>query len=1555
VTETKAARRRELVGQVSSLVDFLRALATMGSKPVRDVEAQPRVLWWDALPVEISVDATAGPGERLATFPAVAAEPPPTLPEVLTGWVDASRLADSSAPVPLLVDRTVEEADGSSGFVGDSQVRREYARWSGEWRAWADRDRRSAPARRWYEELSGAHRQLSQQDDQFELVLQVGLLSWLTEDGERVRNHLLSTRLSVDVDARTGALALLVADPASTRLHDRDLLDGVTGFDGVRAEPAREVVRGGLDLPLDESVHEVLEQWRALALPLCRAYAKGVEAATELDATPALHFAPAVVLRPRGRASLLAYYDRMSEALQGPDAEAPLGLVQLLESMEPQERLSWLESEGGAGAAIAADPLFPLPANEEQRKIIERLGRDTGVVVQGPPGTGKTHTIANLVSALVAEGQRVLVTSQKAQALSVLREKIPSEVRELCVSMTDQGRGGSAELSRSVNALVDRHGQYDSSQYARRIAQLGAERAAAQSRRASLMEDIRSLRESETYVHPEGTVAPGYGGTLAAIAARLRERADRFDWMPIPLPQAAPARLPVDAAGVGELVRLTASSTPQRRARTAQVIPSVSDLPTPERVAALVAAERATAAAAGAVVSDLVAAMEPVSRDVLARLERENEVVRTTLAGLSRGDAGDDWQRRCIDDSLRGRNTSLWQGLHQVSGRAEDMNRALDGLALQRVVLPEFDSSGAESMAAQLTAGRALQVHAAAGGKIRAKGMFRSAPEKQAERLLAATVNDVAPSTVEQLDVVVTQLGVEVDARELVVRWADVGHEVPSSPSVRLTVSALVDAHQALSRASRALAAMSDVRELLRDAGVTLALDSREEWTAFAEALPGVAAQLDAEAARRAVEELLASVQDIAAVDRAAPESRALARAVALRDVSGYAQAHSALADAAVDAASQRRGDELARAVEANHPGLAALIDASAADPAWASRLGDLEGAWAWAKASTFFHDQRRPGREASLDSQLAEVTASIGALTGQLAAEKAWDATLSRMTARQSQALRAFQSATQSRGAGTGKFAHRFASAAKEAMTEARGAVPAWIMPLAEVLETVPPDKNSFDVVIIDEASQASIETLYLLWLAPRVIVVGDDRQCAPSAVSMGALQPIFDKLDTYLAALPNYLRVSLTPKDSLFSLLTTRFGSVVRLREHFRCMPEIIDWSSREFYGDAPLVPLRQFGSDRLAPLRVRYVQGALSEGQDSKLRNRHEAVAIAQQVAACIADPAYAGKTFGVVVLQGGQAHVDLIDQELRRVIPQGVSQERRLRVGIPPDFQGDERHVIMLSLVVGPNRSNTAQTSEEARRRYNVGASRAQDQMWLFHSVTVDSLKPADLRRSLLTHLSDPPAPRSAADLGNVTPDERHPVFDSLFEQRVYLAIRERGYQVTPQWEVNGRRIDLVVTGAKGRLAVECDGEAWHSSPEQIANDVYREQELKRAGWQFWRVRDSEFNWNREAALHSLWATLEKRGVRPHEATTDDDEHVGVVEGVALVVQSDPVAGWSGDVAAMSTVLPGMPTTSASPAEIRAWGRANGWQVGERGRLRPELIAAYQEAHGNVVDH
>ena len=59
--------------------------------------------------------------------------------------------------------------------------------------------------------------------------------------------------------------------------------------------------------------------------------------------------------------------------------------------------------------------------------------------------------------------------------------------------------------------------------------------------------------------------------------------------------------------------------------------------------------------------------------------------------------------------------------------------------------------------------------------------------------------------------------------------------------------------------------------------------------------------------------------------------------------------------------------------------------------------------------------------------------------------------------------------------------------------------AIPVWIMPLNRVVESFNPRNNKFDVLIIDEASQANILSLAVLYLAKKVIVVGDDEQVSP------------------------------------------------------------------------------------------------------------------------------------------------------------------------------------------------------------------------------------------------------------------------------------------------------------------------------------------------------------------------------------------------------------------------------------------------------------------------
>jgi very-short-patch-repair endonuclease len=127
----------------------------------------------------------------------------------------------------------------------------------------------------------------------------------------------------------------------------------------------------------------------------------------------------------------------------------------------------------------------------------------------------------------------------------------------------------------------------------------------------------------------------------------------------------------------------------------------------------------------------------------------------------------------------------------------------------------------------------------------------------------------------------------------------------------------------------------------------------------------------------------------------------------------------------------------------------------------------------------------------------------------------------------------------------------------------------------------------------------------------------------------------------------------------------------------------------------------------------------------------------------------------------------------------------------------------------------------------KKRYNVAASRAQDQLWIVHSMDRQSnLTAADLRRRLLDHAHDPAASMDKAGVSSAG-------VDSEFERLVMKDLKIKGFRVTPQWKVGSYRIDLVVEGAKERLAVECDGDRFHTV-ENLQADMERQSVLERLG-------------------------------------------------------------------------------------------------------------------------
>jgi very-short-patch-repair endonuclease len=222
--------------------------------------------------------------------------------------------------------------------------------------------------------------------------------------------------------------------------------------------------------------------------------------------------------------------------------------------------------------------------------------------------------------------------------------------------------------------------------------------------------------------------------------------------------------------------------------------------------------------------------------------------------------------------------------------------------------------------------------------------------------------------------------------------------------------------------------------------------------------------------------------------------------------------------------------------------------------------------------------------------------------------------------------------------------------------------------------------------------------------------------------------------------------------------------------------------------------------------------------------------------------------------------GDAQAQLIQGLLIERLGEQEVERRRIRCGNAYHFQGDERDVMFVSVVVavGEGRRTGAMTKDADRQRMNVAASRARDQLWCVRSISADELHPDDVRGRFIRYCENPGLVDASAS------GER---FESDFERDVYRHIVGRGYRVQVQHRVGRFRIDLVVDGGRGkRLAVELDGDAYHG-PDRWEADRNRQAILERLGWTFHRIRGSAYYRDPDAALTGLWERLEALEIRP----------------------------------------------------------------------------------------
>lgn len=1476
--------------RAAALYTFLKEFTELRSKTTRTVDQYEDVLWFSDIPREPECECAAWhrgqddeSDEVWLTIRQPRLFPVRKPPADLEPWLSPGQVDDSSLEMPELreeISFPIQDASGEQRF--ERRIITEWpairAAWERyvekEWWPWAEADRRAQSVQRVYTQLFSIYQKQQRLGEQYEAVLGLGLLFWRTPDSQEVRRHLLTASTNISFDAARGIMTVGPAGEGARPQIEQDMLDPAYRPDpeeqSALSSQAKEV---GERLWDPAPVDAILAGW-ARSVSSKGVYDYSLSRPVAVLPDPMVTLAPALILRKRTERSFVRAFEEIIREIKA-GAPIPPGVSRFVTVIEDPKSLEDQDRSDSKAGNTTAELYFPLEWNEAQRQIVERISRHQGVLVQGPPGTGKSHTIVNLICHLLASGNRVLVTSHTARALKVLQRYIRDRVAELsplAVVLLGDDRDALQTMEESVQGITHRHNHWDPNANLRQITDLEVRLDEACRDEARVLSDLRAIRERETYDHP---VRFGvYGGTLQAIATRLHQEESIFGWIEDrPANEQEP---PLSTEEFQELVLLLRDPQLDEWHSMKVVALDSQALPLPDSVANHFATE-ARARAAYESVSKIrghphyscLFHANPDTRQKLAKeLSDLLEVIDHTRRHLHA------WAERAVREIL-GDHDRAWRELLEVTKEhlsfIGDRGRWADVTPVAG--LGERDRHEVRADA------EAMFTHLAKGGSW-GIGPFRAATAKRAQYIRREMkIEGHAIESPEHLTSLISWLDVETRIAVLRERWASF-HSVDPRSAFSVQLRHFEDLCEPLDAALTLHERKARLRTLIH----SIPGLSEPTWheldslRSLRDCLGAVNHELRFHASEFQLSLIRGKIQSLVSTDNVDPAGHDLVQALAARNIGAYRDAYSrASRNEERSRNSKRRANLLAALNDSAHI-LADQLARTSRDESWDLRASQFGTAWNWVRAKSWLERLCDPRAEQQLLLQLDSARARIRNRLKEIAAEKAWAHCFTRMTEHQRQHLIAWSKAVRSIGKGTGKYAALHRRNAQEHMNECRSAIPAWIMPLYRIAETIKPGTDLFDVVIIDEASQSGPEALLLAYLAKKLVVVGDDKQISPTYAGTN-FEDVIHLRARYLADVPH--RDSYGVDQSFFDLAEIRYQGRIRLREHFRCMPEIIQFSNNLCYASEPLIPLRQYGGSRLTPVVcARHVPDGYLKGSGQHVINPPETQAIVDMILSMHTDDAYKGKTFGVISLLGDPQAREIERLLLNKLGPQEM-EKRQLVCGDAYAFQGDERDVILLSLVSAPSEGRRIHplTDEPARRRFNVAASRARDQMILFHTATVSDLSPKCFRHALLQYCQNPAVERvevtgrpiadlqhlaATADRDRLPPPEP---FESWFELDVFLRISAQGFRVVPQHEIAGYRIDLVVDGMARRVAVECDGDRWHG-PERYEEDMARQRMLERCGWKFWRVRGGAFSLNPESALESLWGTLEREGVYPY---------------------------------------------------------------------------------------
>lgn len=1481
-TLDRSATIRERLSQV---FQHLKALHEMRYPVQREVDNQPWKIWLTSLPVHPSIERGAfeqvqsqdASDENLAELPPILKvrrprlSHPPQPPQDISDWLEPGWENPENSTVKCISKSFVDDTGNeSSEAIEDDPSRGESLKeWLFRREQWVRSELPARRAMRVFETLYALHATLEREGERYELMLGDGLLSWSRDDCY-VHHPVLLLRVELVFDPSTPEFSIVASEyPPELYLS---LFRGMGDVSAEAVNRLRDELSQNQWHPLGgEETSQFLKRLATELSPTQGQFVTEDEPSGRAPAGPRVRRSPVIFLRPR-TLGLSTAVDSILEDIPT-RAGFPSGLASIV-GVEDSGRVEMPGEVSSVQADLNGEDehiLLSKEANANQLEIARRLEGYGSVLVQGPPGTGKTHTIANLLGHLLAQGKSVLVTAHTPKALRVLRDYVVEALQPLCVSVLD---GTSEQLRNSVEAISSK---LSSSTYETLV----QEAESLKQRRNSVLAQLRAARSELLQARGGEYRSIVVGGTEFApsVAGRIvNEGTDSRSWIPAPVTPSV--GLPLSVGEIADLYKSNESLTLEEENALSMGLPDMSALLLPSDFEALCSrlAEEQQSGEPGSTTglweTEAGQSLDPEGlRRLLSRIAESGDLLSSAepwelaivTAGREMGARAQAWNE--LVEEIEQTILLASDCYPAVVRHAPVIREQLDDI----ITIPILEE---------------MNEHVKRGGRF---GALQLLTHRNWRTVLESTqVNGKPPRTSEHFLALIDHLRLHKARTALTQRWRRQVSELGGPQPDVLGSELETTCGQYVSRIRRLLSWFSEcwqpIEAELRENGL--------RWdTLLSEVPPSLDQFGDLERLRVAVEHRLPSVISARVVSLEAQIAEArlqeaeellessntglaqtppvvsnLSQAISCRNPAQYSVAYERLVAIRERQSHYQLRHNLLSRLEQAAPGWAVAIRNRDGIHGEGQAPGDPQAAWLWRQLNDEI-TRRASASMNEIQTRIRTLRRELSELTSSLIEKMTWAAQVRRTSLEQRLALNGWSALVKKAGRRTGKRAPALLAEARRLMPICQSAVPVWIMPLNQVFDSFDPKRNRFDVVIVDEASQADITSLAAVYLGTQLIVVGDDEQVTPEAVGLPA-DDVRQLIDALLKGIPN--RMLYDGQTSLYDLAKTSFGGVVMLHEHFRCVPDIIQFSNWLSY-DGKIQALRDSSAVKLRPHTVAYrVNGEMTGSHVNEV----EARAIASLLIAAIEQPEYSEASFGVMPMVGSSqaASIDLL---LREFLAPNERHRRRIQCGTPAQFQGDERDVIFLSMVYSPRTDGhrlglVPDPGQRMKKRFNVAASRARDQLWVVHSVDPDSdLQSSDIRRSLIIHARDP----KAADTTLVRLEPR---VESEFEKRVLRDLVSFGYNVVPQVRVGPYRIDLVVQHEGIQLAVECDGDRYHGA-DRLEKDCQRQSVLERMGWQFVRIRGSEYFRDPRKALVPLIGKLDEMGIHA-------SSHVKPVKGV-----------------------------------------------------------------------